>query len=190
VLAAGRGRRMGGAKHLLPVDGRPMLARVVDALRASRADGVIGVLRPGDDAGAALLAELGADVAFAEPEDEGRAASVRAGVRAAPPDRDLLFALADQPYLRAEDFDALIARRADGAGPSIVHALYAGQRGSPVLFGAEHRDELLALRGSQGGRAVIAAHPRDAVGVDLEPERGRDLDAPADLDSPEAGPAR
>jgi len=183
VLAAGRGRRMGGPKHLLPVEGRPMLARVVDALRASHAEGVVAVLRPGDDAGAALLAEMGVEVAFAEPADEGRAASVRAGVRAAPPDRDLLFALADQPFLRAEDFDALIRLRAGGAGASIVHALYAGERGSPVLFAAAYRDELLALRGAQGGRAVIAAHPGAAVGVDLDPECGRDLDSPADLDS-------
>ena len=34
VLAAGRGRRMGGAKHLIPVAGRPMLLHVTDALRA------------------------------------------------------------------------------------------------------------------------------------------------------------
>ncbi len=193
VLAAGRGRRMGGSKHLLPVEGHPMLARVVEALRATRADGLVVVLRPGDDAGAALLAELGVDVAFAEPADEGRAASVRAGVRASPPDGGLLFAMADQPFLRAQDFDALIAAHAalaahgdgEAGAASIVQAIYAGERGSPVLFGAEHRDELLALRGAQGGRAVIAAHPGQAKGVELDPEHGRDLDVPDDL--PPAG---
>ena len=182
VLAAGRGQRMSGAKHLLPVDGRPMLAHVIDALRPV-ADGLVCVLRPGDERGAALLAELGVAVAWAEPADEGRAASVRAGVRAAEPGCDLLFALADQPFLRASDFATLIeARRESGAG--IVYAAYGGQRGSPVLFAPAYRDELAALHGSQGGRAVLAAHPEDAHAVELDPERGRDLDRPEDLPRP------
>jgi CTP:molybdopterin cytidylyltransferase MocA len=179
VLAAGRGRRMGGAKHLRLVDGRPMLAHVVEALRPVCA-GIACVLRPGDDEGAALLAELDVAVAWAEPADEGRAASVRAGVRSAAPDCDLLFALADQPFLRSEDFARLVeVRRESGSG--IVHAAYAGERGSPVLFAPGYREELSALRGAQGGRALIAAHPEDARAVDLDPERGRDLDQPEDL---------
>ena len=102
-----------------------------------------------------------------------RAASVRAGVRAAPEDSDLLFALADQPYLRAEDYDRLIAA-ADPGG--IVHASYAGARGSPVLFGRRHRAELLELSGGEGGRVVIERHPGAARAVELDSERGRDLD--------------
>ena len=81
VLAAGRGRRMSGAKHLLPVDGRPMLAHVIDALRPV-ADGLVCVLRPGDEPGAALLAELGVAVAWAEPADEGTHSHLGVGVLA------------------------------------------------------------------------------------------------------------
>jgi GTP:adenosylcobinamide-phosphate guanylyltransferase len=39
---------MGGAKHLLEVEGQPMLAHVVTALAGSRAEGITVVLRPGD----------------------------------------------------------------------------------------------------------------------------------------------
>lgn len=179
VLAAGRGRRMGGAKHLRAVQGRPMLAHVLDALRPA-CDGLVCVLRPGDADGAALLAELDVAVAWAEPADEGRAASVRAGVRAAPPGSDLLFALADQPFLGPDDFARLVElQRETGAG--IVHAAYAGERGSPVLFAARYRGDLEALRGREGGRAVIAAHREDARAVELDPALGRDLDHPEDL---------
>jgi len=180
VLAAGLGRRMGGSKHLRELEGRPLLAHVVEALLGLPLTGVTGVLRPGDRPGMALLEELGAGIAIAESVDEGRAASVRAGVRAAPRDADLLFALADQPFLRAEDFAALLAALAPD-GPGIVHASYDGQRGSPVLFSARYRAELLALRGADGGRAVIAAHPEDTLGIELDPERGRDVDRPEDL---------
>jgi len=178
VLAAGRGRRMGGAKHLLSVAGEPMLLRVVAALEASSADDLLVVLAPGDEAAAELLRARGISFTRAESAEEGRAASVRAGVRAAPEDSDLLFALADQPYLKAEDYDRLIAA-ADPGG--IVHASYAGARGSPVLFGWRHRAELLDLSGGEGGRVVIERHPGAARAVELDPERGRDLDRPADL---------
>ena len=178
VLAAGRGRRMGGAKHLLPVDGEPMLLRVVAALEASSARDLVVVLAPADHAGAELLRARGTAFTRAESVDEGRAASVRAGVRATPEDRDLLVALADQPFLRAEDYECLIA----AADPDrISHASYAGARGSPVLIGRRYRSELLALRGGEGGRVLIERHPGEAQAVVLDPGRGRDLDCPEDL---------
>lgn len=180
VLAAGRARRMGRPKHLIEIQGAPMLARVIGALRASRARDVCVVLRPGDAAGASCARAAGVQWVWAEDSEEGRAASVRAGVRAAPPDAALLFALADQPYLEAADFDRLIAAL-EPPGHPIVYARYRGRRGSPALFAPRHRRELLALRGSEGGRSVIARHPEVARGVDLDPDRGRDLDRPEDL---------
>jgi molybdenum cofactor cytidylyltransferase len=183
VLAAGRGRRMGGStpKHLIPVGGTPMVLRVVQALRESLAERVVVVLRPGETASRAPLEAAGASVVYAESAEEGRAASIRAGVGAAGPEVDgILFALADQPFLGPADFDALIARLDERPG-SIVHALYAGERGSPVLFPARFREALLGLRGSQGGREVLRRFPADAVGVELDPEAGRDVDRPEDL---------
>lgn len=178
VLAAGRGRRMGGAKHLLELEGQPLLERVVESLSQSSAAGVLAVLRPGDQSGATLLERLRCRYVFAESADEGRSASVRAAVRAAPRDHALLFALADQPWLEPRDFDALIR---SAAADGIAHASYRGERGSPVLFAPRFREELLSLRGSEGGRVLIARHPQHCVAVELDPERGRDVDRPGDL---------
>jgi CTP:molybdopterin cytidylyltransferase MocA len=169
---------MGGPKHLLAVDGQPMLLRVVRALKASRVERVVVVLRPGDETAGALLLEEGVSRVWAEDPEEGRAASLRAGVRALPSDHAVLFALADQPWLESGDFDRLL-EAAGRAG--IVHASYAGERGSPVLFAACYRDALLALRGTEGGRVLIRQHADDTVAVELDPERGRDLDRPEDL---------
>ena len=181
VLAAGRGRRMGGPKHLIEVGGVPMVIRVAEALRSSRTDATAVVLRPGDSHGSRLLSSKDIRTVYAEDREEGRAASLRAGVRAAPEDAALLIALADQPYLEAADFDRLI--EAAEAGAPIVHASYDGQRGSPVLFAPRYRDELLALSGGEGGRVVIARHPDTARPVELDPSRGRDLDRPEDVES-------
>ena len=200
VLAAGKGQRMraGGIatpKHAIEVRTQagvaPMLVHVLRALARSRATRTVVVLAPEDAIGEELARGAGAAICHADPPDEGRAASIRSGVRAAPEAAGWLFALADQPFLEPSDFDRLISALGDASPPRaagarrIVHATYAGQRGSPVLFGSGHRAALLALSGAQGGRAVLAAHPECAVPVPLDPARGLDLDTPADL--PESG---
>ena len=173
---------MGGAKHLTRIEGEPMLSRVVTALRDSRAGRIAVVLRPGDGAGERLARGLGVEVRRAERiEQDGRAASVRAAVGSARPEAcGLLIALADQPWLRAEDFDALL-RAFESASAGIVRARFAGSPGTPVVFARGYFEELASLAPGEGGRAVIARHPDDVAAVDLDAERGRDLDRPADL---------
>ena len=139
------------------------------------------MLRPGDREGAELATSLGAAAVFAESADEGRAASIRAAVRATGGDAaGLLVALADQPFLEARDFDALLAEFARAAR-GIVRARYAGEPGTPVVFSRAYFPELLRLEGRDGGRRVIAAHEDQVRFADLDPARGRDLDTPEDL---------
>ncbi len=177
---------MGRPKHLIPVDGIPMVVHVARALRGAGVRHVIAVLRADDAEGRRVLAGEAVRVASAEDADEGRAASVRAGVRAAPADaRALLVALADQPFLLPADFAAILLPFGQGDA-EIVRASYAGVPGTPVLFAARFRAELLALRGEEGGRSVLARHPSALVLVPLDPARGRDLDRPQDLVPPPA----
>jgi molybdenum cofactor cytidylyltransferase len=181
ILAAGRSERMGQPKHLIRFRDRSLLAHVVEAVRNSHAREVVVVLRPGDSRGRSLADQLGVRAVEAEDPEEGRAASIRAGVRALPNDADgVLFVLADQPLLLAEDFDALIARFSMDEAP-IVYATYSGDQGTPVLFAAAYRRELESLRGEEGGQNVLRRHPQSSVGLPLPPERGRDFDCPEDL---------
>lgn len=182
MLAAGRSKRMGRPKHLIPIDGIPMVARVVRAVRACPGVASVAVvLRPGDELGQRLLEPLGVAIAWAESPDEGRAASVRAGIRASPVDAAaLLFCMADQPFLEASDFAALVELYREGRA-GLVQASYAGARATPVLFDAAYRDELLELRGHDGGRLLLARYRADVRLVSLDPERGQDLDQPSDL---------
>ncbi len=182
MLAAGRARRMGRPKHRIPIDGVPMLVRVVRAVRACPGvSSVAVVLRADDEPGRRLLEPLAVAIAASEDPDEGRAASVRAGVRASPAEAGaLLFCMADQPFLEASDYAALVELYEDGSA-GLVQASYAGVRGSPLLFDRRYRDELLALRGADGGRVLLARHRADVRLVSLDPERGQDLDRPGDL---------
>jgi nucleoside-diphosphate kinase len=183
---------MGRPKHTLPVDGVARVVRVVRAVRAAGVREVVAVLRSDDAEGRRLLAGEAVRIAAAADADEGRAASLRAGVAASRGDaRALLVALADQPLLAPEDFAAIVAPFARGEA-AIVRASYAGEPGTPVLFAARFRNELLAARGEEGGRGVIARYRDSLLLVPLDPTRGRDLDRPEDLaqaTAQEGGPA-
>src|SRR5436305_1261389 len=50
VPAAGNSARMGRPKLLLPVNGRPLIAHVIEAWERSSVDRVVVVIRPGDEA--------------------------------------------------------------------------------------------------------------------------------------------
>jgi molybdenum cofactor guanylyltransferase len=76
VLTGGRSRRMGRDKALLPVDGRPLAARVADALAAAGADPVAAV--GGDVAG---LAEVGLLVVADDRPGEGPLAGIATALR-------------------------------------------------------------------------------------------------------------
>ena len=91
-----------------------------------------------------------------------------------------MIALADMPRIASDTILRIIAAVEEGA--KVVAPVYGGERGHPVGFGAPLRDELLALDGDQGARAVLDQH-RDAVrliecddpGVLYDVDRKRDL---------------
>lgn len=184
VLAAGAARRMrGGDKLLEAIDGVPQIARAAQAALASRADEVVAVLGPGDDARRAALSGLGLRIVENRVAAEGMASSVRAGLGALDAQADaVILALADMPDIGPEHFDRLIAAFDPEEGRAICRAATErGAPGNPVLFGRRFFEPLARLEGDQGARAVLAEH---ADLVELVPTPGEA--AAVDLDTPEA----
>jgi len=126
----------------------------------------------------------GLDVSVvANPEwREGLGASVRCGVRAATEERSewsgVMLLLADQFGVTPRHLRQMLSlfRQID---LEIVAARYDGHSGPPVVIGASLFAELLALRGAQGARALIASMPDDTMLFDL-PEGAFDVDVDAD----------
>ena len=184
LLAAGRAERFGGGKLLAPLRAGPRagaavgvvaLRHLLSAVRPS-----IAVVRPGDDTLAARLREEGAQVVVAKRADEGIGASLAAGVAHAPPHAGVVVALADMPWIDV----ATIARVVTWivAGASLAAPFHRGQRGHPVGFSPAHRRALLALRGDEGARAILASAAADIARVDVDdPGVLLDVDTPEDL---------
>jgi molybdenum cofactor cytidylyltransferase len=178
VLAAGLSRRMGKAKLLLPLDGKPLVRWSVESL-LPHVDVVI-VVTPPDDA--ALRQALdGLDVRYvANPSPEaGQGTSIAAGAAALPDEADaVVIALGDQPRLPAGLVTALLdAFRREGK--PIATPVYRGTQGTPVVFAASLFDELRAVDGDAGARALVRRDPARVAVVSL------DMPMPPDVDTPE-----
>lgn len=184
VLAAGSSRRMGGRDKLLEeAEGRPLLARVVEAVAGSAVDETVVVLRADDPERTAAVAGRAVRLAPNPRAGEGMGTSIAAGVAALPPGMDAaLIVLGDMPEIGAEDIDRLIAAFDAGEGREIVRARSEdGRPGHPVLFGRRFFEALRALEGDSGARELIGDHPDFLVEVVLPGSAAlTDLDTPED----------
>lgn len=187
VLAAGESRRMGDANKLtMPVDGTPMVARVVNAVQQSGVQHVIVVT--GHEPERIEEALRGRNVELVHNPDyaEGIGASVRTGIATLGDDVDgALVVLGDMPWVSAGVIDRLVDAFTLDGELSIWIPMFGRKRGNPVLWGAQHFPELLALTGDIGGKALFHRHAAAICYVDVEsPGVNLDADTPEALQEP------
>ena len=180
VLAAGRSSRMDGHNKLLAqVDGIPLVVRAVNAALASRASSVTVVTGHDADQIAAILADR--PVALVRNPDyaDGMASSLRCGVTALPADTAAtVVLLADMPFITAEHIDALIEKFL--AHAAIVVLTKDGKRGNPVLWPRSYFQEIMAIKGDQGARPLLARHTESITSLETISDA-----VFADVDTPE-----
>lgn len=185
ILAAGGGRRFGGAKLLAPLRGRPLVAYVLDVVGRARGAGLLAeariVVAPGDDAVAALARDAGVAPVVNEAPDRGLASSLRCGLAALPTGAAIVL-LGDQPLVRLDVLAVLVAAWHERLGV-LIRPRYAAapdEPGHPVLL--DRSVWPLADR-LEGDRGVGALLDPGADGVALIDVAGRnpDVDTPADL---------
>jgi molybdenum cofactor cytidylyltransferase len=183
VLAAGRSTRMGARNKLLqPIAGVPVVRHTVAAVLASQARPVVVVTGHQQAEVAAALAGL--DVVLVHNPDfaSGMASSLAKGVAELDGEADgALVVLADMPRVTAGHLDALMTSFAGAPEQSICVPTHGGEPGNPVLWGAAHFAELMALSGDRGGKSLLTKHATDVVNVELATDA-----IFIDVDTPEA----
>ncbi|MEU4996090.1 nucleotidyltransferase family protein [Streptomyces sp. NPDC021622] len=184
LLAAGGGRRLGGRpKALLDHQGRPLVEHAVRVLREGGCTRVHVVL--GADADVVReKASLPGCVLVDNPDwEEGMGSSLRAGLRSlrGTGASAALVSLVDQPGIGP----AAIARvhAAYRSPATLAAAAYDGERGHPVLFGADHWAGIESSAvGDRGARAYLKEHAGEIVLVECgDVARAYDIDTPSDL---------
>lgn len=183
VLAAGEATRMGKAKQMLPVDGRPMLETVIRNLQAAGVEQVYVVTGAYREETEALARSCGAVVLYNDEWQEGMASSIRCAIghlesiEAAA--EAVVIALADQPFIPAGHFEAL-KREQSGNPESIIASSYDQTIGVPACFPKVFWPALLMLRGDRGAQKTIESSDY-VVTVPLPAAESRDINTPGDL---------
>jgi len=183
LLAAGSASRFGSDKlrHELPHG----VSIAVQSARHLKLElpRVVAVVRPGSDELAQALAAEKCEVVTCHNAAEGMGASLACAARAAGEADGYLIALADMPFLRRTTIAAV--REALVAGAPLAAPYFRARRGHPVGLSRRFFPELLALRGDEGAKRVIAANEKQMVKIPVgDPGALRDIDRPEDLAPP------
>ncbi|MHC4558950.1 MAG: nucleotidyltransferase family protein [Planctomycetota bacterium] len=181
VLAAGRSRRMGVQKLLLPFGGKTVIAHIVDQLLASTIGKVHVVV---GHQGTRISRELsGRPVSIVNNPNykSGMLSSVRCGLRELPREcKAVLVALGDQPSITSKLIDQMLKSFAD-TEKRILVPLYDGKRGHPILFSEFYRTEILTHYDNLGLRGLLHAHSDDVFELTVSTSAVlSDMDCPED----------
>lgn len=187
VLAAGHSSRMrsGGEsinKLVQPLAGQPMIRYAVEAALESAASDVVVVI--GNEHQRIRAALDGLPVIFSENTDysNGLSTSLISGLNALSADCDgALILLGDMPAVDSGLLDRQIAAFDPGEGRAIIVPVHGGKRGNPILWARRFFDEMRALSGDAGARALLGPH----AGLICEIEAGSDAPL-TDIDTEEA----
>ena len=184
LLAAGSGSRLGTKpKCLLELGGVPLIRRQLIALSGAGVDEVVVVLGHHADLIEPLVQTF--PVTLVRSPDDGQVSSQRLGLAALTGKLDaVIVALADQPLINAQDITALIgAFKKKPDGVQVVYPEVNGERGNPVIFSADVREQILAGAANVGCRQWQAAHAAAVLPLISDNRRYRvDIDTPEDID--------
>jgi molybdenum cofactor cytidylyltransferase len=177
LLAAGRSRRMGSFKPLLPFGETTVIRSCINNLRAGGVGDIVVVLGHRAAEVEASLTDLN-QVHFAlnpDPESE-MSASIACGIDQLPLAAEaVLIALTDQPAIPAEVIRAIISEWQSGA--KLVIPQFEGRGGHPALIDLSFRSELLGLDPQRGLRSLFAAKEEQVKRVSVNTDYiARDMD--------------
>ena len=186
LLCGGKSSRFGSDKLLFGHSregGSPRPLAVLSALHLIEGAGnALAVIPPGAATLRGILEEVGCEILESPRTVRGLGASLAAGVSATANAAGWIVALGDMPFIRPGTIAAVRAKLEGGAMIAAPVLAATGERGHPVGFSPALKDELAALDGDEGARAIIALHRDGLVTICVDdPGIVVDIDTPGDL---------
>jgi len=176
LLAAGRSRRMGAFKPLLPFGDGTVIESCINHLRGANVNDIVVVVGHRAKEVQEHLESYRLRFALnSDPESE-MSESIRRGVEHISGEaKCLLIALVDHPAVSSATVQAIVAAWQRGA--RLVQPEHAGRGGHPVLIDLSYRNELLQLDPRTGLRSLFDAHRTEVLRLPVEsPYVARDMD--------------
>ena len=176
ILAAGESRRMGKQnKLLLPVGDEALLVKLVTSVCDSDVGQVLVVIGHEAKKIRRELNELPLNFVYNPNFSEGMTTSIKYGVKAVSHECDgLLICLGDMPFINTSDINKLIhayvKNRIKGKD-LIVVPVFKRQRGNPVLFSIEFRNDILEHKKESGCKEVIMKNSDSVMEIEMDDEK-------------------
>lgn len=157
ILAAGRSRRMGENKLLLPLGDATVLEQFLRTFPYELFQQVILVVA--DQRVGALGGQFPLTICQNDAPEKGKSHSIRLGLGGVDQHHGVMFLVADQPLLKNKTIQRLVQVFAEDMSRIVVPEA-RGQGRNPVIFPQAMRSELNTLQGDDGGRLLIARYPQ------------------------------
>lgn len=180
ILAAGASSRFGSNKLLYRIGTQPMYRHIVNLIEKLQPDGCIIVTQYPE-----IASNVPGDFTVVINKNTllGQSHSMQLGIKAALQKASFdgfLFCTGDQPYLSLASLQKLCRMWQQHGG--ICALSHKKRRGSPVIFSAEYLDELMAVHGDTGGRAIIRRHIDELTLAEIDDaDELQDIDTMLDL---------
>jgi molybdenum cofactor cytidylyltransferase len=176
LLAAGRSRRMGAFKPLLPFGDKTVIEHCIAQLHAAGIDDIIVVVGHRAEEVRQQLKVSNVRFALNPDPDSEMSASIKCGVEQLDEEaKAVLIALVDHPAVPSEIIRLIIAEWRTGA--KIIQPAFGTRGGHPVLVDLSYRDELLSLNPERGLRSWFDEHRHEVLRLPVaSPFVARDMD--------------
>ncbi len=170
LLAAGKSKRMGKPKQLMPWGQITVVEQTVDNLLSSAVKEVIVVLGHKAEEVIKIIAAKPVKLAINRDYEQGMSTSIIAGLNLVDSQAQaVMLALGDQPLIDCQTINRLIEEFYNH-DKGITIPTYQGRRGHPVIFAMKYEEKLRELKGDIGGRQIIKDHPEDILEVPVNCE--------------------
>jgi molybdenum cofactor cytidylyltransferase len=156
LLSGGASQRFGGyPKALLSTGEQTAIRRLAEICLGEGHDPVLAVAGAHRSAVAHELRGLAVELVEAEDWYEGRTASVQAGLRSIPEDRDVLLWPVDHPFVGVRTVQTLCRTLESDLMAVWFIPTYHGRGGHPVLWRPSIRADILDLRPDAPLRSLL-----------------------------------
>ncbi|WP_304942149.1 molybdenum cofactor cytidylyltransferase [Vallitalea guaymasensis] len=178
ILAAGFSRRFGREKLLMKLDGKPMITHVIETIIKSDFKEIILVYQ--NEEIKKIAENYNVKYVYNQSAITGMSSSIKCAIMEASETDAYMFINGDQPFVDSQVIEELITTF-NNRKESIIVPRYDGERGNPVIFGSNWKDDFLRITGDIGGRNIIKDNKDEVYYLDIsESKWGLDIDTKED----------
>ncbi|MBA7579092.1 Molybdenum cofactor guanylyltransferase [subsurface metagenome] len=170
LLAAGRSKRMGKLKQVMPFGQSTVLGQAINNLLASVVSELIVVVGYRAKEVIRSIATEPVKLVINPDYGQGMSTSIIVGLNLVDSRAQaVMLALGDQPLINSQIVNRLIEEFCNH-DKGIAVPIYQGRRGHPIIFASKYKEKLLELDGDIGGRQIVKDHPDDILEVAVNSE--------------------